>query len=233
MTAIHGGQAKTDHIAAHTIAVRLRSGMLPQASVEPAARRATRDLRRRRLHLARTRGDLVAPVHQTNRQYNLPAIGQHIAYNTNSGGVAARCADAAGHKSLAVERALRTYDDALRRAVERTRRNTATHHAANTRALLHPVPGIGTLLSLVLLDEIPPIDRFPRGQDCASSGRLVTCAKASAGKRAGTAGTTIGQAPLTWAFAEAAVVCRRDHPAGPTGRRRSEKKHRQGKALTI
>jgi len=33
MKAIHGGTATPDTIAAHTIAVRRRGGMLPQASV--------------------------------------------------------------------------------------------------------------------------------------------------------------------------------------------------------
>jgi len=36
----------------------LRGGMLPQASVSPAAMRATRDLLRRRTHLMRTRAEL-------------------------------------------------------------------------------------------------------------------------------------------------------------------------------
>jgi hypothetical protein len=51
MTAIHGGEAETDTINAQKIAVLLRGGMLPQTSVDPADRRATRDLLRRRMHL--------------------------------------------------------------------------------------------------------------------------------------------------------------------------------------
>jgi hypothetical protein len=44
----HGGQAKHDKIDAQNIALLLRGGMLPQASVDPAEMRATRDLLRRR-----------------------------------------------------------------------------------------------------------------------------------------------------------------------------------------
>jgi hypothetical protein len=76
------------------------------------------------------------------------------------------------------------------------------------------VPGNGKILSLVLLDEIHDLDRFPRVQACASYGRLVKCAKESAGNRSGTSGTTIGKAPLQWAFSEAAVFFLRDHPEG-------------------
>jgi len=75
------------------------------------------------------------------------------------------------------------------------------------------VPGIGKILSLVLLYDIPQSDRFPRVQDFASSCRLVKCAKESAGKRSGTSGSTIGNAHLKWAFSEAAVLFLRDNPA--------------------
>jgi transposase len=57
MQAMHGGKAKNDKIDSQKIAVLLRGGMLPQAYVDPAERRATRDLLRRRMHLMRTRAD--------------------------------------------------------------------------------------------------------------------------------------------------------------------------------
>jgi transposase len=58
------------------------------------------------------------------------------------------------------------------------------------------------------------IARFPRVQAFVSYCRLVKCAKESAGKRYGTAGTKIGNAYLTWAFSEAAVLLLRNHPTG-------------------
>jgi hypothetical protein len=64
---------------------------------------------------------------------------------------------------------------------------------------------MGKILSLVWRYEIHDIERFPRVQEFASSGRLVKCAKASAGKRSGTSGANIGKAHLKWAFSEAAV----------------------------
>ena len=79
MKAIHCGKAKNDKIDAHKIAVLLRGGMLPQAYVYPAEMRATRDLLRRRLPLARTRGELLAHVHNTTSQSTLPAMGKKIA----------------------------------------------------------------------------------------------------------------------------------------------------------
>jgi transposase len=166
--ASHGGKAKNDKIDAHTIAVLLRGGMLPQASVYPAERRATRDLLRRHLPLARKRGKLLPPVHNPNSQYNLPAIGKKIAYKTNRDGVAERFADPAVPQSIEVALALITYYAALLRDVELPIVTTAKHHDAQTLYLLHTVPGIGKILRLVLLYEIHPIARFPRVQDFAS-----------------------------------------------------------------
>jgi transposase len=110
---------------------------------------------------------------------------------------------------------------------------TAKQHDAQTLYRLQAVPGIGKILSLVLLYEIHDISRFPRVQDFVSYCRLVTCARESAGKRYGTAGTKIGHAYLTWAFSEAAVLFLRNNPAGQKYLTRIEKKHGKGKALTV
>ena len=48
--------------------------------------------------------------------------------------------------------------------------------------------------------------RLPRVQDFVSYCRLVKCVKESKGKRLGTSGKKIGNSPLRWACAEAAVL---------------------------
>jgi len=233
MKAIHGGKAKNDKIDSQKIAALLRGGMLPQAYVYPAQMRATRDLLRRRMHLTHKRAELLAHIQNTNSQYNLPAIGKKIAYKANRDGVADRFADAAVQKSIEVDLALITYYDELLRDVELTIVKTARHHDANTLYLLQTVPGIGKILSLVLLYEIHDIQRFPRVQDFVSYCRLVKCSKESAGKRYGTSGTKIGNAHLKWAFSEAAVLFLRDHAAAQKYLARLEHKHGKGKALTL
>jgi transposase len=233
MKAIHGGKAKNDKIDSHKIAALLRGGMLPQAYVYPAEMRATRDLLRRRTHLMRKRAELLAHVQNTNSQYNLPEIGKKIAYKANREGVAERFADPAVQKNIEVDLALITYYDKLLQDLELSILKTAKQHDANTLYLLQTVPGIGKLLSLVLLYEIHDIDRFPRVQDFASYCRLVKCAKESAGKRLGTSGKKIGNAHLKWAFSEAAPLFLRHNPAGQRLLARLEKKHGTGQALTI
>src|ERR671937_1222634 len=233
MKAIHGGKAKNDKIDAQKIAVLLRGGMLPQAYVYPAAMRATRDLLRRRTHLMRKRAALLAHVHNTNSQYNLPEIGKKIAYKANRDGVAERFADPAVQKNIEVDLALITYYDRLLGDVELAIVKAAKHHDAHTLYLLQTVPGIGKILSLVLLYAIHDIDRFPTVQDFVSYCRLVKCAKESAGKRLGTSGKKIGNAHLKWAFSEAATLFLRNHPQGQKLLARLEKKHDKGKALSM
>jgi transposase len=225
MKALHGGKAKNDTIDAHKIAVLLRGGMLPQAYVYRAARRATRDLLRRRMDLARKRAELLTHVQHTNSQYNLPALGKKIADKANRDGVAERGADPAVHKSIAVDLALIGYYEPLLRDVELAMVPAAKPHNANALSLLQTVPGIGKILRLGLLYEMHDLQRFPSVQDVLSYCRLVKCAKASAGKRAGTSGAKSGNAYLPWAFSAAAVLFLRDHPAAQKYRTRVEKKY--------
>jgi Transposase len=151
MKAIHGGKAKNDQSASQKIAVLLRGGRLPQASVYPAELRATRDGLRRRMPLRRKRAALLSHVQNTNSQYNLPEIGKKMAYKAHRAGVAARFPAPAVQKSLEVDLALIAHDDQLLMDLELPIVRTAKHHDANTRYRLQTVPGIGKRLRPVLL----------------------------------------------------------------------------------
>lgn len=65
--------------------------------------RATRDLLRRRCHLARKRAELLAHIHNTNSQYTLPEIGKRLANKANREGVAERFPDPSVRKTLEVD----------------------------------------------------------------------------------------------------------------------------------
>lgn len=188
--------------------------MLPQAYVYPAAMRATRDLLRRRMHRRRRRAALLTHVQQTTRQDTLPEMGTKIASNAHRDGVAERFPDPAVQQSIAVALALIGHSDDLLRDLELAMVTTAKQHAAHTLSWLQTVPGIGKRLRLVLLYAIHDVARFPRVHDVVSSGRVVQCATESAGKRSGTSGPKMGNAYLTWAFSEAAVLFLRNKPAG-------------------
>jgi hypothetical protein len=197
MKAIHGGKAKHDRIDSPKIAALLRGGMRPKADVDPAARRGTRDLVRRCTHLLRKRSALLSHVQHTHSQDTLPDIGQNLAYQAHRAGVAERFHDPAGHKTLEVDLALITYDDALLRDLERSMLKPAKPHDAPTLDLLQTGPGMGTILRLVRLDDIHDSGRLPSVQACASYARVVQCRTEAAGKRLGTSGTKLGNAHLT------------------------------------
>lgn len=206
MKAIHGGKAKNDKIDAHKIAVLLRGGMFPQAYVYPAAMRATRDLLRRRCHLVHKRAELLAHIHNTNSQSNLPEIGKKLAYKTNREGVGDHFTNREGvgdhfpdpsvRKTIEVDVSLINHYDQFWGEVELSIPRTAKAHDVQTFSRLQSVPGIGQILALVILYEIQDISRFPRAQDFVSYCRLVKCAKESNGKRLGTSGKKIGNVHL-------------------------------------
>jgi transposase len=233
MKAIHGGKAKNDKIDAHKIAVLLRGGMLPQAYVYPAGMRATRDLLRRRLHLVRKRGQLLAHIQMTNHTYNLPAFAKRLAYPSNREGVAEHFEDRVVRKSIAVDLGLLERYDALLTDLELYLVHQVKQHEPQGFQLLRSIPGIGKVLAMTILYEIHDIRRFDRVQECASYARLVRCAKESAGKRLGTSGAKMGNVHLKWAFSEAAVLFVRHCPEGKQLLARWEKKHGKGKALSI
>jgi hypothetical protein len=233
MKAIHGGKAKHETIEAQKIAVLRCGGLLPQADVYPAERRATRDLRRRRLHRTRQRAEWLAHLQQTHSQDHLPEIGQKLAYHANRDGVADHFLEPAVQTSIEVELARIGHDDRLLTDLELALVQTATAPAAPTFDRWRSIPGGGKLLALGRLYDIHGIRRVPRVQELVCDGRLVTCAQESAGKRYGTSGQKIGNASLTWAFSQAAVLCLRHHPAGQKDLARLEKKHGKGKALTV
>jgi hypothetical protein len=231
--AMHGGKAPQDPSAAQTLAGVRRGGMRPQASVSPAAMRATRDRRRRRMPLRPTRAERLAHLHKTTRQDHLPASGTKRASHAHREGSAARVADPAVPQRIAVALALLAPDAALRRDVALAVLQTATQHTAHTRALRRTVPGIGESLSLVLRYAIQALPRWPRGQAGVAACRRGQCAQASAGQRWGPSGAPSGKASRTWACAAAAGWCRRHPPPGPPSLARLAHTHGQGKAWTV
>lgn len=233
MKAIHGGKAKNDKIDSRKIAVILKGGMLPQAYVYPRGMRATRDLLRRRMHLMRKRSELLAHIHNTNSQYNLPSIGVNLRYKKNRENLNSRFEDKSVQRSVDLNLALIGFYDKHLQSVERFLEKNAKADDYSSFMLLQSVPGIGAILALVILFEIHTMDRFPKVQNFVSYARLVKCKKESAGKSYGTSGAKIGNAHLKWAFSEAAVLFLRNNPEGQAYLEKLRSKHGKAKALSI
>ncbi len=206
MRAIHGGKAKNDKIDSQKIALLLKGGLIPQAYAYPAERRATRDLLRRRMHLARERADLIAHIQNTVSQYNLPPLGCRIGKKSERQEVVEHFPDPVVRQMVALDLTLIEHYDEQLRVLEQDLAMKAKAHDAYAYHLVRSVRGIGRILTLVILYEIEDIRRFPTVQQFASYARLIKCSKESAGKTYGYSGKKIGNAYLKWAFSEAAVL---------------------------
>jgi len=233
MKAIHGGKAKNDKLDSRKIAVLLRGGMLPQAYVYPKRMRATRDLLRRRNHLSRKRAELLAHIQNTASQYNLPPLGARVDRKGERESIPDHFPDPIVRRSIELDLSLIAQYDGLLRTLEQELNQMAKAHDAFSVQLLRSIPGVGRILSLVLLYEIDSIDRFPRVNEFLSYSRLVKPKKESNGKVYGHSGKKIGNAHLKWAFSEAAVLFLRKNPDGQQFVEQLAKKHGKGKALSI
>lgn len=233
MKAIHGGKTKNDKIDSYKIAALLKGGNFPIAYPYPAKMRATRDLLRRRMYIARRCGELVAHIQNTNTQYNLPAFAKKISRKYNRNGVAERFEDPAVRKSIEVDLAMIDSLNKILSQLEWYIEKTARQHDYQTLHLLRSIPGVGQILGLVILYEVHDIKRFPRVQDFSSYARLIKPVKESAGKWAGKTNKKIGNAHLKYAIKEAAILMLRESGQAKDYLARLEKKYNKGKALGI
>jgi transposase len=210
MKAIHGSKTKNDKIDSHKIAVLLRGGMIPMAYVYPSQMRSTRDLLRRRMHFMYKRSELLSHIQNTRSQYNLPEFNKCISRKRNRAGITDHFKDVSVRKSIELNLTLIKQYDSLLNEVELYLIRHTKEHRPNDLYLLRTIPGVGKILSLVMLYEIQDISRFERVQNFSSYARLIKPQKESAGKVKGAGNRKIGNAYLKWAFSEATLLLIRE-----------------------
>jgi transposase len=232
MKAIHGGKKKDDKLDSEKIARLMRGGTFPLSYVYPREMRATRDLVRRRMFLVRRRSELLAHVQLTNQQYNHDPFEKMLQYASNRD-VLDRFEQPSVR--LSVEADLKTvgHYDQLLKQLETNLVGQATLHDPRACRLLRTIPGIGKILSLVLLYEIHTIDRFASVGDFLSYARLVTPKQTSDGKVTGHGGAKIGNVHLKWAFSEAVLWMLRNSDDAKALVKRKEKKYGKARAMTM
>ena len=137
-------------------------------------------------------------------------------------------------KTIEVDVELLDHLDGQLRKLEWYLQKTAQAQDGNTLVRLRSIPGVGSVLGLVLLYEIHDIRRFERVGQFLSYCRLVRPQHESAGKSKTSKGKKkIGNAHLRWAFAEAALLMLRESDRAKKCKQRLEKKHGKAKALGI
>lgn len=232
MKAIHGGKNKNDKLDSEKIARLLRGGTFPLSYVYPREMRATRDLLRRRTFLMRRRSELLAHVQLVNQQYNLDPFEKMLQYACNRD-ILDRFEQVGARQSVEADLQLIGHYDQLLKQLESNLQRQAKLHDPQACFLLQTIPGVGKLLSLMLLYEIHNIDRFPTVGDFLSYARLVTPKQISDGKITGQGGAKIGNAHLKWAFSEAALMMLRYSERAQQFLTRKQKKYGNGRAMTM
>lgn len=172
MKAIHGGKNKDDRIDSEKIARLMRGGTFPLSYVYPREMRATRDLLRRRTFLIRRRSELLTHVQLVNHQVNLDPFEKCLRYAANRD-VLDRFTEESARHNVEADLEMIGHDDTLLQRLELEVLRKAKADDPQARFLLRTIPGVGEILSPVLLYEIQTIRRFASVGHFLSSARLV------------------------------------------------------------
>jgi transposase len=210
---IHGGKNKNDKLDSEKLAHLLRTNLIPPSYIYPRKNRSMRALLRQRMGYVWERAELLT----------------HLSMNQTAEGLVP-VAKGGHNRDVWEERILDQYADPLHRLavecdmelvrsydrrieiIEQKLAALARREHGRDFVLLTTVPGIGRILALTILFEVDTIDRFPTVKDFTSYCRLVKGSVASAGKVKGLKGGKMGNPYLRWAFGEAAVIAKRNHP---------------------
>jgi transposase len=193
------------------LAEMLRLGILPQGYIYPREERPVRDLLRKRMHLVKLRTSLV------NSLDNIIARNAGVSLGANKI-KQLRCDHVSplleGDDDLALSgRVSKETIDYLTRQINTVERVVESKVQLKQQyELLLTIPGVGTILSLTIMLETGPIDRFGHAGKYASYCRKVPTRWISAGKGKGSGNKKNGNRYLAWAFSEAAEFSRRFDP---------------------
>ena len=233
MKAIHGAKSKNDKIDSQKIAAMLRGGMFPIAYAYPQSMRATRDLLRRRMYLMHIRSELLSHIQNTNTQYNLPGFAKRISAAANRVELPQHFPDPMVRAAIEADiQVLENLHQVILK-LERQVLEQARSHDPLALQLIRTIPGIGKVLSLLILYEIQDISRFPKVGNFISYARLVKCPHESAGKKSASKNNKIGNVHLKWAFSEAAVLFLRDCEPAAAYHHKLVSRYGKAKALSI
>ena len=136
-------------------------------------------------------------------------------------------------KSIELNLTLLKQYDSLLNDVELYLVRHTKDHRPNDLYLLRTIPGVGKILSLVILYEIQDISRFQRVQNFSSYARLIKPQKESAGEIKGAGNRKMGNAYLKWAFSEATLLLIREKQEIKELHLELNNKHGKARALAI
>jgi transposase len=206
----NGLKHRGDNTDARFLSHLLRLGILPTGTILPPEDRALRDLARKRLQLVRSRTSHILAVEnifarQSGHGFTSTQVKRLTAEAVDQMGLFEEVAMAI-KSNLAVISTLSGQIDLLEKRLQERLKERPDYR------LLMTIPGIGTVLAMILLLEIGQITRFASAGQFASYARCVESRYVSNAKKKGEGNTKNGNKYLSWVFIEAAYAARRHYP---------------------
>jgi transposase len=211
MQQYNGLKYTDDHSDARWLAHLLRLGVLPEGHIYPKAKRAVRDLLRKRAHLVRQHTANVLSVQNilarnTGTRLSIKRL-RALTKPEIEGLLPEADQILAITSSLAVLDCLSQQIKTLEKSVHQRLHRTPSYEQLLT------VNGIGPILAQTIMLETGDIRRFPAVGNYASYCRCVDSNKISNGKRKGQGNVKNGNPYLGWAYMEAAQFALRCNPS--------------------
>jgi len=233
LKAIHGGKKKNDKIDSKKIADLMRSNHFPTGYVYPKEFRATRDLLRRRIRFMIIRAEAYAHIQTIFRQDCNNITPGKVKSKKTRRELIDRFNNTSIQSNIAMDLDLIDFFDPKLNKIERQIRAEAKLYHRTEHNLLLTIPGIGDMISLIILYEIGDINRFKSPQKFSSYSRIVKCERESGGKKYKEKNWKIGNPNLKWTLGEIIVHAPRTSPVIRKYYDRLSNKHGKKKAKSI
>ncbi len=210
-----GMKYRDDKDDAFWLAEMLRLGILPEGYIYPKEDRPIRDLLRKRGHLVRLRTSLILSLQNIISRNN----GFKMTVNDMKALKTDRVAPHLKHnEDLAfVGKVSKESIDFF------TRKINDIESIVKKRVILKKpytyllsIYGVGKILSLTIMLESGPMERFKKAGNYVSYCRKVSSKWISNNKKKGKGNVKCGNKYLAWAFSEAAELARRSYPEART-----------------
>ena len=195
------------------LAEMLRLGILPEGYIYPKEDRPIRDLLRKRGHLVRLRTSLILSLQNIiTRNCGVHLNGNQIKrFKTNN---VAPLLEGQEDLALSGQVSKETIDFLSRQITQVENFVQNKVQVKDQYQYLQTICGVGKILSLTIMLETGPVERFTKVGNYVSYCRKVPSKWTSNNKAKGKGNKKNGNKYLAWAFSEAAELARRyDNPA--------------------
>jgi transposase len=234
MKAINGGKVKNDRVDSRKIADLLRCNLFPLAYDYPREMRPTRDLLRRRHFFMWRRASTYSHLQVLCTQHGIIDLEPKIVKDKKARNQLLKLFDDKElQMMISLDLLFIEFLDPIIAQLERHIREKARYHNHLDYQILRSIPGVGEILSLIILYETHDIKRFKTVQRYSSYSGVVKCERSSGGKTIGAKNSKIRNPYLKWAFGEIILKAQVSEPKIGKLYERLKSKYGLGRAKSI